>query len=409
MVVIGLKKRDTFEEVVEYIKHPKDVIKFPDRYAKQIRNSFELSQLDGVGMMEHEEHELQTMKETEKANALRKVARNADDTSHVELKAHTQQSRPPVNTSTTTQTDTTYHKIYTDDEITEQVGKLKSQHRAEASKLIEEAEVEHKVLENRHKQKISNLVSQHSNDIADLNRFHESKHHTAQATLQREMDMKSQSQQQMYEHQARLQEQRHQAEMAKQKKKFESQLREERRPVVEEPSEKRQTTRSMAETVQQNYTEGGGQGSTDVPMATAPPNPNLTDRMSDDNNQQKRNTSQESEATKKQKTARGDEAVPAPNPAPKEGQADSKPNTKVKPNPAFNKPKVDNRKPDNATTQKVEGKSKSWWAKQNITYIKEQAQLRGKKFSDLETKGSKNSKRFKKQDYLNELYKLLGV
>ena len=74
MVIIGLKKRDTFEEVVEYIKNSKDVIKFPDRYAKQIRNSFELSQLDGVGMMEHEEHEQQVMKETEKANALRRVA-----------------------------------------------------------------------------------------------------------------------------------------------------------------------------------------------------------------------------------------------------------------------------------------------------------------------------------------------
>jgi len=99
MVVIGLKKRDTFEEVVEYIRNPKDVIKFPDRYAKQIRNSFELSQLDGVGMMEHEEHELQTMKETERANALRKVARNSNDTSHIELKAH--QSKPPVNTTPT--------------------------------------------------------------------------------------------------------------------------------------------------------------------------------------------------------------------------------------------------------------------------------------------------------------------
>ena len=66
MVVIGLKKRDTFEEVVEYLKHPKDVIKFPDRYAKQIRNSFELSQLDGVGMMEHEQHELETDKKLRK-------------------------------------------------------------------------------------------------------------------------------------------------------------------------------------------------------------------------------------------------------------------------------------------------------------------------------------------------------
>ena len=50
MVIIGLKKRDTFEEVVEYIQNSKDVIKFPDRYAKQIRNSFELSQL---GVWEH--------------------------------------------------------------------------------------------------------------------------------------------------------------------------------------------------------------------------------------------------------------------------------------------------------------------------------------------------------------------
>ena len=117
MVVVGLKKRDTFEEVVEYIKHSKDVIKFPDRYAKQIRNSFELSQLDGVGMMEHEEHQLQIMKETEKANALRKVAMSnpVGSTSHVELLAHSQQSRPPVDTtSTIQQTDPVHHIIHSD-------------------------------------------------------------------------------------------------------------------------------------------------------------------------------------------------------------------------------------------------------------------------------------------------------
>lgn len=207
MVVIGLKKRGTFEEVVEYIKHPKDVIQFLNRYAKQIGNLFESSQSDGVGMLEHEGHELQTMKETDKANALRKVARNADDTSHVELKAHTQQSRPPVDTSTTTQTDTVYHKIYTDDEMTQQVGKPKSQYQTEADKLGEESEVEHKMLENRHKQNIFNLVNQHSNEMTNLVNFAESKHHTAQAVIQREMDMKSESQQQMFEHQARLQEQ----------------------------------------------------------------------------------------------------------------------------------------------------------------------------------------------------------
>ena len=103
MVVIGLKKRDTFEEVVEYLKHPKDVISFPNRYAKQIRNSFELSQLDGVGMMEHEQHELQVMKETEKANALKKVAMKTDGVSHHELRAHDEQSRPPINRTSTIQ------------------------------------------------------------------------------------------------------------------------------------------------------------------------------------------------------------------------------------------------------------------------------------------------------------------
>ena len=114
MVVIGLKKRDTFEEVVEYLKHPKDVIRFPDRYAKQIRNSFELSQLDGVGMMEHEEHELQTMKETEKANALRKVARQANDTSHVELRAHAKKPQPST-TETIQQTNPEVFRIDSDD------------------------------------------------------------------------------------------------------------------------------------------------------------------------------------------------------------------------------------------------------------------------------------------------------
>ena len=151
---------------------------------------------------------------------------------------------------------------FDNDEMTQQVGRLKSQYQTEAYKPREEAEVEHKVLENRHKQKISNLVNQHSNEMNNLVNHAEAKHHTAQALLQKGMDMKSQSQQQMFEQQGRIQEQRHQAEMAKEKKKFEAQLKEERRPIVEEPTETRQTvTRSLAEAVQQNYTEGGSYAS----------------------------------------------------------------------------------------------------------------------------------------------------
>ena len=46
----GLKRRQTYEEVIDYIENDNDKIRYPDRAAKQLRNTFELSQLDGVGM-----------------------------------------------------------------------------------------------------------------------------------------------------------------------------------------------------------------------------------------------------------------------------------------------------------------------------------------------------------------------
>ena len=158
MVVIGLKKRDTFEEVVEYLKHPADVIKFPHRYAKQIRNSFELSQLDGVGMMEHEQHELQTMKETKKANALKKVAMNDNGVSHHELRAHAEQSRPPVATSSTIQPGPVHHKIYSDSDDntvfnTGDDASSKEEYKNEAMKLRETAGLEQRALRTQYDNK----------------------------------------------------------------------------------------------------------------------------------------------------------------------------------------------------------------------------------------------------------------
>ena len=37
----------------------------------------------------------------------------------------------------------------------------------------------------------------------------------------------------------------------------------------------------------------------------------------------------------------------------------------------------------------VTGKSEAWWNRQNEGFLKNQAELRGKKYSDLETKGYK--------------------
>ena len=213
MVVIGLKKRDTFEEVVEYIKHPKDVIKFPDRYAKQIRNSFELSQLDGVGMMEHEEHELQTVRETDKANALRKVARNAADTSHVELKAHTEQSRPEINTrQTIQQTEPEHHTIHTDTDSGYETA-IQGYDKREVVDIRQEAELEHRVLRKAGENKITRLTEEHKKEIGDINIYWNDKHHKAQETLQQKLNIQNDSALKMATYHKEIQDERHQADL----------------------------------------------------------------------------------------------------------------------------------------------------------------------------------------------------
>ena len=65
----------------------------------------------------------------------------------------------------------------------------------------------------------------------------------------------------------------------------------------------------------------------------------------------------------------------------------------------------------------VENKNKSFWKQQNITFIKQQAELRGHRFNDLETKGGTKSSggvmtkfnKYKKQDYLDVLFKILKI
>ena len=82
--ISGLKRRLTYNEIVDYIEKDPDKIMYPDRWAKQIRNSFELSQLDGEGMREMENQQINQMKEQEKENILRTLAKNTN-TPHVNL------------------------------------------------------------------------------------------------------------------------------------------------------------------------------------------------------------------------------------------------------------------------------------------------------------------------------------
>ena len=66
---------------------------------------------------------------------------------------------------------------------------------------------------------------------------------------------------------------------------------------------------------------------------------------------------------------------------------------------------------------KIEGKSKTWWEKQNITILKQQAEFRGHRFNDLETKGGTSTvqgvktkiNKFKKKNYLKVLLNILKL
>jgi hypothetical protein len=56
---LGLQQRPTYEDLVKYIEKDPDTIRYPNRTAKIARNSFELSQLDGIGQLEiNRQHEL---------------------------------------------------------------------------------------------------------------------------------------------------------------------------------------------------------------------------------------------------------------------------------------------------------------------------------------------------------------
>ncbi len=67
--------------------------------------------------------------------------------------------------------------------------------------------------------------------------------------------------------------------------------------------------------------------------------------------------------------------------------------------------------------EKIENQSRSFWGRQTITVLKQQAELRGHRFTDQETKGVEKRvngaitkfKRFKKEDYLDTLLKILKI
>ena len=73
----GLKHKPTLNELTIQIETEPNTINYPERTATCVRNSFELSQLDGEGMREMEQQQAQQMAEVSTDNSIRNLANTA--------------------------------------------------------------------------------------------------------------------------------------------------------------------------------------------------------------------------------------------------------------------------------------------------------------------------------------------
>ena len=74
----GLRRRDTYEEIINYLENEQEIIKYPDRRAKFLRDSPYLTQLDNEGIRTLEEQETGAIRQRAKDDMLRELGFKAD-------------------------------------------------------------------------------------------------------------------------------------------------------------------------------------------------------------------------------------------------------------------------------------------------------------------------------------------
>ena len=91
--MLGLRLKDTYEELINYLLTDQEVIRYPDRYAKQLRESPYLTQLDGEGLGLMQDQQEKQFKEEQKENVIRQVAgTSTKSVSHLKAEAAHQES-----------------------------------------------------------------------------------------------------------------------------------------------------------------------------------------------------------------------------------------------------------------------------------------------------------------------------
>ena len=96
----GLRKRESYNEIVDYLENKQEKINYPNRFAKQIRNSPELSNLldgEGMGAVEMEEQQIKAMEHEQAEQAVRQ----AGGTAQVLRAAASQTDKPKIKVSET--------------------------------------------------------------------------------------------------------------------------------------------------------------------------------------------------------------------------------------------------------------------------------------------------------------------
>jgi hypothetical protein len=92
----GLKKRDTYDEIVSYLSHNNDKIKYPNRFFKQMRESPQLSNLldnQGMGLVEMNEKEMSKIQHEQAEQAVIQTASSSGSSANV-LRATTPKIKP---------------------------------------------------------------------------------------------------------------------------------------------------------------------------------------------------------------------------------------------------------------------------------------------------------------------------
>ncbi len=120
----GLHKRDSYDGLIDYLENKQEIIKYPDRDAKFVRDSPQYQQLLNEGFVEVEEQQLKQIKAEQETHA---VIRTANDTNETAKEVKVVASQTDKQLITHTKTTGSQAQIPTTSTYTQSTPQVKTQ------------------------------------------------------------------------------------------------------------------------------------------------------------------------------------------------------------------------------------------------------------------------------------------